>query len=179
MLENLLQYQDIYLRALEPEDLDFLYQIENDTDIWQHGSNKTPLSRFCLKQYLENSLNQTVFESGELRLVVIDKHNEESLGFIDLFDFDHYHGHAALGIVIKKEKRGRGIGRMALRAMMDYAQKSLHLHQLSAQISVENVACCHLFIRAGFTQCGLLKDWNRIAPGHHEDVAVYQFIFGE
>jgi diamine N-acetyltransferase len=49
-VENNLHYQDIYLRALEPEDLDFLYQIENDSSIWQYGANKAPVSRFCLKQ---------------------------------------------------------------------------------------------------------------------------------
>ena len=31
----MLKGEHIYLRALEPEDLDFVYQIENDTSLWE------------------------------------------------------------------------------------------------------------------------------------------------
>ena len=36
----------IYLRALEPEDLEFVYQIENDESIWEISNTITPYSRF-------------------------------------------------------------------------------------------------------------------------------------
>ena len=48
--------EQIVLRALEPEDLDFLYQLENDSSIWEVSNTTTPYSRFILKQYLDNSL---------------------------------------------------------------------------------------------------------------------------
>ena len=35
----------IRLRALEPEDLDVLYAIENDTTIWNVGNTNVPYSR--------------------------------------------------------------------------------------------------------------------------------------
>ncbi len=42
-----------YLRALEPEDLDFIYQIENDESLWEVSHTQTPYSKFLIKQYLE------------------------------------------------------------------------------------------------------------------------------
>lgn len=183
-MNNLLQYQDIYLRALEPEDLDFLYQIENDSSIWQHGANKAPVSRFCLKQYLENSLSQTLFESGELRLVVVKKNSGESLGLIDLFEVDVFHSRASVGIVIKKEAQDKSYGSMALKALCDYAKNSLMLHQLSAQIADSNKAALRLFHQCGFTSCGMLKDWIRregasFENGAFENVAMLQLILSE
>ena len=38
----------IRLRALEPEDLDELYQIENDRRLWDVGLTNVPYSRFAL-----------------------------------------------------------------------------------------------------------------------------------
>ena len=51
-----LKGKHIYLRALEPEDLDFVYEIENDTSLWALSDTQTPYSRFLIKQYLEKSL---------------------------------------------------------------------------------------------------------------------------
>lgn len=172
----LLSYQDVYLRALEPEDLDLLYLIENDGDIWQHGVNKAPLSRFCLKQYLENSLSQTLFESGELRLVAVHTASHEALGFIDLFDYDQYHARASVGVVIKKQAQGKTFAFQALEALKIYAKAALHLHQLSAQMAVDNLASVRLFEKAGFRQCGCLKDWMCCGEAQYQDVAMMQIL---
>ena len=50
-----LKGEHIFLRALEPEDLDFVYEIENDENIWEISCTQTPYSRFLIKQYLENA----------------------------------------------------------------------------------------------------------------------------
>jgi hypothetical protein len=47
--------KNIYLRALEPEDLEFVYAVENDETVWQVSNTQTPYSRFLIKQYLENA----------------------------------------------------------------------------------------------------------------------------
>ena len=38
----------ITLRALEPEDLDALYAIENDTEIWDVGHTNVPYSKYAV-----------------------------------------------------------------------------------------------------------------------------------
>ena len=37
-----LRGEQIYLRALELEDLDFIYEIENDTSHWELSETQTP-----------------------------------------------------------------------------------------------------------------------------------------
>ena len=61
----------IHLRALEPEDLDFLYTIENNESFWEVSSTQTPFSRFILEQYIVNS-HQDIFEAKQLRLIIVD-----------------------------------------------------------------------------------------------------------
>ena len=38
----------VRLRAMEPEDLDTLYQMENDVEIWNVGTTNVPYSRYVL-----------------------------------------------------------------------------------------------------------------------------------
>ena len=46
----------IQLRALEPEDIDFLYYLENDKSLWELSDTQTPFSRYVLKKYIEKNL---------------------------------------------------------------------------------------------------------------------------
>ena len=45
----------IRLRAIEPEDLDLLYRIENDTQLWNVGATNVPYSRFLLHGFISSS----------------------------------------------------------------------------------------------------------------------------
>ena len=70
-----LKGEHILLRALEPDDLDFVYQVENNTSIWHLSHTQTPYSRFLIKQYLENA-HQDIYEAKQLRLVISSYDNE-------------------------------------------------------------------------------------------------------
>ena len=56
-----LKGDNIYLRALEPEDLEFIHAIENDESIWEISNTQTPYSKFLIKQYLEHA-HKDIFE---------------------------------------------------------------------------------------------------------------------
>lgn len=91
--------EKIKLRALEPEDLEFLFALENDESLWEVSHTLIPFSRFILKQYIENS-NKDIYEAKQLRLIIERKSDAQTLGAVDLFDFDPYHKRAGVGIVL-------------------------------------------------------------------------------
>ena len=53
----LLRSSRILLRAVEPEDLDLMYLIENDTQLWTSGVSTVPYSRYALRQFILKSSN--------------------------------------------------------------------------------------------------------------------------
>ena len=165
----------IYLRALEPEDLEFVYAIENDENIWEVSNTITPYSKFLIRQYLENA-HQDIYEAKQLRLVICKKGNSEAIGLIDLFDFDAKNKRAGVGIIIQNDvDRNNGFGKQALSLVINYAFEQLQLHQLYANIGTENKASESLFTTFGFEKIGVKKDWNFINNAFHDE-AVYQLI---
>ena len=46
----------VHLRAIEPEDLDLLYRIENDVKLWNVGITNVPYSRYALHDYVGRHL---------------------------------------------------------------------------------------------------------------------------
>ncbi|QEE48034.1 GNAT family N-acetyltransferase [Flavobacterium alkalisoli] len=170
-----LQGNTIFLRALEPEDLEFIYSIENNEEIWEVSNTQTPYSRFLIRQYLENA-HQDIYEAKQLRLAICEKDGFTALGLIDLFDLDPVNQRAGIGIIIRNEEhRNKGVGKEALGLLIDYAFHRLQLHQLYANIDTGNVASITLFTNFGFEQIGVKKDWNRV-DNQYKDEALYQLI---
>jgi diamine N-acetyltransferase len=170
-----LKGNSINLRALEPEDLEFIYAIENDESIWEVSNTITPYSKFLIKQYLENS-HQDIYEAKQLRLVICKKDTSLAIGLIDLFDFDAKNKRAGVGIIIQNEvDRNSGYGKEALGLMIDYCFKQLQLHQLYANIGTENKASLSLFTTFGFLEIGIKKDWNFTNNGFHDE-AIFQLL---
>lgn len=156
---NTLKGEHINLRALEPEDLQLVLEVENDENIWHLSNTQTPFSTYIIKQYLENA-HKDIFEVKQLRLVICDKTNK-SLGLVDLFNFDFKNKRAGVGILIKDAKnRDKGYGNEALKLLLNYSFTHLGLHQLYCNISEDNEASITLFTKLGFKKIGLKKDWN-------------------
>ncbi|HZH70622.1 MAG TPA: GNAT family protein [Flavobacteriaceae bacterium] len=164
----------IKLRALEPEDLEFLYQIENDTNLWEVSHTQTPYSKYILKNYLENS-HRDIYEVKQLRLTITDLENK-LVGLIDLFDFDPKNQRVGLGIVIaSSENRLKGYATEAITLVCKYAFKQLNANQLYANISAENAKSVHLFEKLGFEKTGVKKEWN-FNNGKFQDELLYQYF---
>jgi len=164
-----LQGTSVILRALEPEDLDFLYALENETDIWEISGTKTPYSRHVLKKYLDNAFKD-IYEVKQLRLGICDKKGS-LLGLVDLFDFDPGHRRAGVGIVIRSDHdRNKGIGTESLSLLEEYAFNILKLRQIYANVSEDNVASLHLFKKLGYEEAGIKKDWLRSGDGYKSEV---------
>lgn len=170
-----LQGQHVYLRALEPEDLEFVYQLENDESVWEISQTQTPYSRFLIRQYLDNA-QQTIYEAKQLRLAICKNDSFQAIGLIDLFDYDPKNKRAGVGILIQHpENRQNGFGRQALQLLIQYAFEHLELHQLYANISTTNEASIALFTTFGFDCVGIKRDWN-FNQGNYSDEALYQLI---
>lgn len=170
-----LKGQHIYLRALEPEDLEFVYAIENNEEIWEISNTQTPYSRFLIRQYLENA-HQDIYEAKQLRLAICLLKSDVAVGLIDLFDFDPKNSRAGIGILIQKEEdRAKGIGTEALQLVIQYAFNQLQLHQLYANIGAENTRSLQLFSKFDFQKIGIKKDWNR-NNGKYQDEYLFQLI---
>ena len=170
-----LKGKNIYLRALEPNDLEFVYAMENDQNIWEVSNTQTPYSRFLVRQYLENA-QQDIYEAKQLRLAICQDEDFPAIGLIDLFEFDPKNNKAGVGIVIQQDdNRKQNIGSEALELLIKYSFYNLNLHQLYANISIENEASIALFTKFGFEKTAIKKDWIFL-NGQYQDEAIFQLI---
>ena len=151
-----LKIMNLKLRALEPSDLDLVYEIENDESLWIYSNTSSPFSRNTLKKFIQNS-HLDIIEHKQLRLVI--SNDQTSMGFIDLFDYDHVNRRVGVGIIIFKKFRLKGIAFQSIKLVENYLIKHVPIHQLFANISSNNIESISLFEKCGFEKVGLKRDW--------------------
>ena len=156
----------ISLRSPEPEDLELMYIMENDTALWSVGNATLPYSRYTLREYLEQS-RQNLFTERQARFV-IELENGEAAGMIDLADFDPLNSRAEVCIGLLGKHRDKGIATRALTLLCDYAFRKLHINQLYAFIPEWNEESLKLFEKNGFKKSALLKQWQRTEKGFND-----------
>ncbi len=166
--------EDIYLRALEPEDVDVLYRWENDTRHWKYGATINPYSKFSLKQYIAEARDD-IHQTRQLRMIVVENASKKAVGTIDLYDFDFFHQRAGIGILIDEDYREKGYALQTLNCIERYAFHHLKLHQLYAFVPARNLPSAVLFEKAGFEKTAVLRDWISINKSFG-DVMVMQKI---
>ncbi|MBS9774458.1 MAG: GNAT family N-acetyltransferase [Tenacibaculum sp.] len=169
-----LQGKHINLRALEPEDLEFLFKIENNEDFWEVSHTQQPFSKFLLKQYIENS-HLDIYEAKQLRLIIEETSSKKLVGMVDLFNFNPQHQRAGIGIIISREFQQKGYAYEALEIVIKYSFSYLNLHQLYANILSDNEKSLSLFKKHSFKQIGIKKDWI-LSNGTFKNEILFQLI---
>lgn len=161
------------LRALEPEDLDFLFSAENDEAFWEISGTQIPYSKYILQKYIENA-HQDIYEAKQYRFVICDTQNIP-VGMIDLFDFNPQHKRVGVGILLLPQYQGKGFGSEALEMVIDYVFLNLNVNQIFANIIANNQKSVTLFEKFNFKKVGIKKDWI-FANDSYKDEILYQLI---
>lgn len=164
----------ITLRAPEPDDIDMLYRWENNTDLWSVGITVAPYSRKQLADYIA-TYNGDIFSERQLRLIIMLNANHESIGTIDLFDYDPVNGRCAVGILVDDTYSRQGYGLRSLNLISRYCFSRLGLHQLYCIIPEDNTASRRLFIAAGYKAVGRLRSWLR-RNNRYLNAYIYQHL---
>ncbi len=144
----------IKLRAIEPADLEKLYEWENDDRVWFSSATTRPLSRKLLQLYID-SVND-IYTDKQVRLII--EKNGTPVGCLDLFDFEPLHQRAGVGIMIDSDYEGKGFALLALSELQNYAFNQLGLHQLYCSIASGNSRSIALFEKATLNKQELKKN---------------------
>ncbi len=169
-----MKQERVKLRALEPEDLDDLYQIENDSRLWDVGLTNVPYSRFALHEYIANTAND-IYADKQLRLI-IETEDKKVAGIVDLCNYDPRHNRAEVGIVVKTPFRNHGYAHEALEELHRYAAAVLGIYQLYAIVSAVNEHSLRLFKSLGYQQTATLNQWLRSDTGYSDAILLQKKI---
>lgn len=162
------------LRALEPDDLDYLYLTENDRTLWDVSSTTVPYSRRLLADFILSTTGN-IYADGQVRMIIEDD-DHNIVGLADIIDFDPKNLRAELGLVISPQFRGRGLSHQALALIDDYASSVIHLHQLYCYVSEENIPSLSMLRKMNYKEGAILQDWLFDGTKYHNVCLMQKFF---
>lgn len=164
------------LRALGDQDIDELMAFQNDPQLKKLTMGwPMPVSRVKVSSWLE-TLSQA---DDEVLLGIVKKETDDLVGTIRLMKIDWRHRKAELGIYIgHSEHQRKGLGKEALKLILDWAFHDLGLHKICLRALRENSQAMAAFESVGFREEGTMRE-DFYQDGEYKDVAIMGMLDGE
>jgi diamine N-acetyltransferase len=153
----IIQGKKITLRTVLPTDTDMLLKWENDEKNWEAGGKKNCYTKTEIEDFIYTQ--KDIYLDGQLRLMICTTSTQkESVGCIDLFDFDEKKKHAYIGILIAEEYRKNNYATEALSLLIHHCFNKLHIRSLYSHAQKNNLASMSLFTKKGFLKIECKND---------------------
>ena len=147
----------VYLRLLNPTDVDKVFAWENDPENWKVSDTTVPYTKEIIEEFV--NAPQDIFVHNQLRLIICLNETNEAIGAIDFFEFDAIHQRCGVGLLIEPNQRKKGYGLEALSLIEPYASKEIGIRNLFANILIDNEGSIQVFEKAGYLKVGHKKNW--------------------
>lgn len=153
--------KELLLRPLEDTDIERLHELLNNSHNQQLvGGSVAPMSKSQTMEWL-----QAKRSAGDTYQFAIET-TGEFCGYIQLAATNRVDGNATLGINILNQFQGRGLGRLAIQRMHEFAKHRLLLRKIILHVRSDNDSAINLYIKLGYQQAGILKQHIRTVSGY-------------
>lgn len=166
-----LEGENVELRTVEEEDLEFLRDGVNHPEVRVHLDNKSPQNLVNQEEFFE----EQICGDGSIHLLIC--RNEEPMGIISLF-LNSTEKAGELGIWLHPDYHGKGYGTEASKIVIEHAFQQLDYHRVWARAHSHNEPSQRVWEKLGFTHEGTLRH-HVYTEGEHKDVHYYGLLEGE
>ena len=147
--------KQIYLRAMEPEDMEMCRDMINDEEV----------SRMVVGWSFPVS-------DRNKRFTICMKDTDQPVGIVTLTDIDLVNRSAFHGIKLHPScPKGKGVGTDAVMTLMEYAFNQINLNRLDGEWFLYNTASKRLYEKCGWYEEGIKKK-AIYRNGEYHDLAI-------
>ncbi len=152
----MLKGEKVILRAMEREDLERLWQFNNDLEVELAGGGDPPMPQSLAR--LQAEFESKVSSGGRDGASFAIEADGQLIGQCSLFNFDDTAHTCELGIAIgDKAYWGKGYGREAVGLLLEYAFRYRNLRRVFLRTDGQNIRGQRAYRACGFVEEGRLR----------------------
>lgn len=163
--------EEIELRPVEKEDIEFLRDGVNNPEVRKHIGNTRPQNLENEEDFFEN-----VVESDDVHLLICREN--QPMGIVSLEEKEEPANIAELGIWLHPKYHGEGYGTEAVELILEHGFRQLNYYKLFARAHADNQASKKLWKKHGFEREGEFRE-HVLVEGERKDVIYYGLLRGE
>jgi len=152
-MEFIVETERLYLRKVNFEDVDDLFEMDSDAEVHKFIENNPVKSKDQITAVV-TMLNQQYTENGIARWAVVEKNTNECVGWAGLKYFreplNNYSNFYELGYRFKRKHWGKGYATEASQAILKYGFENLNINSIFAITHLENKNSINVLQKLGF-----------------------------
>jgi RimJ/RimL family protein N-acetyltransferase len=168
---------DFIVREARAEDAEgIIAHIKRVADEPNNGIAMSSADEFKMTLEEETELIKKAAESDNMLMVVAEA-DGEIIALANCFGGDRgYQWTLSLGITVRREWRGRGVGRAVMQYMIDWCRANSSVHRLELWVFPDNPVAIHLYEKLGFEHEGNRRA-SYLKDGDHKDLLLMGMLF--
>ncbi|WP_326513459.1 GNAT family protein [Clostridium intestinale] len=172
----LIKTSEITLRKIEKTDLDELYLIYSNGNLFKYRPGSTKKN----KATVENMITHFERDFGKKKTIFLgicsNENPERIIGVGEIFDFDDKVNMVTVGYTLNEEYWGKGFATKAVEAMKDYLINVIGINRVQAFVMPENIKSKNVLERSGFTKEGTIRQGEVWTGKGVVDLDLYSFL---
>ena len=164
--------EDVTLRTVEADDLEFLQSARNDPAVRQPLTLNRAANAEQIREFFENAI------SSDDSVSLLACTDEEPAGMVVLFDEDDVTGTATLAYWVAPDHWGNGYATEAAGLLCEHAFAERRLNKIRAEVIEPNDGSRRVLEKLGFVEEGLLRE-EKFVRGEHVDVHRFGLLADE
>lgn len=161
-----LEGDQVELRTIEEEDIEFLQENINNQEIRKYLTVRKPVNKVQQREFFQ----EVVSSDQNIHLAICS--DGEIAGIISLEDEQDDIGAATLGLWIASKHQKNGYGTEAARLITEYGFNELNYHRISARAYEYNKGSQKIWKKLGFQKEGELRE-KTFYDGEFGDILIY------
>jgi len=162
----------IYLRKLEPTDLDRTWTWINDPGVYLKIGSHVPISKSAQQKWFER-VDQS---SDKIIFAICLKEGDIHVGNISLDSIENRHRTARLSIFIgDAAQRGKSLGTGALKLLANYAFNFLNLNKIWCKATAGDDKVVRFYENLGFKIEGVMRQ-HEFIDGRYVDKIIFGLL---
>lgn len=178
-MNSIWQGKNVRLRAANKND-GFIFADENgnvNTETQRrYDFIDFPYADKVFGERIEQYLSGTSY--GHDFMFIIENNNNESVGFVIVFDCDHRMGTFKYGLFLTDNAKGKGYGNEAVKLMLNYYFNELRYNKVNVYIYDYNMPSIAFHEKLGLTKEGRLRQMA-YSEGKYHDIIFYGMLRDE
>ncbi len=147
----------LVLRALEPEDAEFLAGVVNDPEVRDLlGAYELvfPVGPKAEAKWIAS----VSAREGEAHMTVTLRRGGRPIGILSVKDMDDRNASAHLSIVLERPSWDQGFGTEAVAGVLDFLFNRMNVHRVWLRVNERNVRAIRCYEKCGFSRDGILRE---------------------
>lgn len=152
-----IQTDEITLRKIEKTDLDGLYSIYNNENLFKYRPGTVKNN----KSTVENMISHFERDFGKKKIIYLgicsNEDTKRIIGVAEIFDFDEKVNMVTIGYTLNEDYWGQGFATKTVEALLDYLFNTIGINRIQAFVMPINIKSKNVLERNRFIKEGTIR----------------------